>query len=1536
MKNLTVIIDGVFFQLNQTGIARVWKSLLEEWVINGFSKYIIVLDRTGTAPKIHGVKYRIVPSYNYNNTDADRAMLQQVCNEEDADLFISSYYTTPITTSSVFMAHDMIPELLGWNLENPMWQEKHYGIKHASAYIAVSENTAKDLVKCFPHISLDSIIIAKNGVNHKIFSPISQENINLFKAKYGITKPYFLLVGAGSPNKNVILFFQAFSQLYNSNGFEIILTGSSSILTSDFRKYTWGSIVHNIQLSDEELATAYSGAVALVYSSIYEGFGMPLIEAMACGCPVITCPNSSIPEVAGEAAIYVNDDDVHGLANALCEVQKPSVRQSLITAGLAQAKKFSWSTMANTVSAALIDASILHLNLNEINLIIFPDWSQLEELISLDLERVIKALAEYSNEQKITLIIDTSDISGEDAAILLSSVTMNLLMQEDLDVNEGLEISLLGFLSNVQWTALLCRVTARIILSHENKQAVANWRQILKNEIESNRLIEEVTIDIFIKNYQLTNKLNDLVDKYQQDNISQYDLDQLRLLRKQIAELLLNIEKNQIEKLYKTKYGEAYQTLLNSGMKHEPLTELEQNFIAEVLVKVAKGFDESNAVQYLLVAMLYYRPHQLPLVSDLTQIPNWLLSDYLEFTLKSPLYFQEIDEVDNYYQYMKKWVNYLHTNIIHNSESDFWQYTAEYFTKMANFIPLYFNKENLKDIYIKRADIIETYLQKCATATIVDYYFPERPPERKKIKLGILASHFLPQTETFAALSVYKYLNRDLFEVILFTLHTNNHRLERYCFGHADSIIKLPTDLVTQVQAIREVDLDILFIATNITAVTHQITLLSLHRLARIQIVDANSPVTTGMRHIDYYISSKLSEIEENAQQHYTEKLITLDCPPQCFDFATEEQILATKNIYRESLGINKNAVVYASGANYYKIIPEQEVTWAKIIANVPNSVLLLYPFNPNWSSSYPCTAFRKRIVNTFAKYGLSEDRLLILEPAANRADVKERLKLSDIYLDSYPYSGMTSLIDPLEIALPTVVRETEPSRSRKGASLLRELGIFDLITNHEEAYIKLAIALGTNPELRQQKSTEIKEKMKVNPSFIDNRSYSAKIGSLFQKSFNNYFAANMSQNLCLRDINLIIFPDWSQSEELIGLELEQVIKTIASHPDNEKTTLLININNVNVDDVKLFLSAVTMNLLMQENLDVTEKLEISLLENMTDIQWKALLPHIYARIILEHEAKEASIQILVNKLLSYQIDSLNKQLHIISTQEKYINEELFRNLVTYNIKQIPISLPCDHALPQYQNRFRLYDKFIGVVAKYLPNSQDFIIDIGANVGDTTALLLQYCLNPILCIEADKEFFDIMEYNLSKYKQRTILLNSFISGNDYENIELVKSKGTVRAVVNENKVVKSDSLKIIINNINLGKCILFKTDTDGFDYEILLSSIDIIEEHRPILYWENEISSLKDIESAKKLLNKLSKINYEKYIIMDNFGNPLFYGCSSLFVEQINEYLLNNVHTENNTFYYTDIIAFPDKYSYLISPIISEYNHFIKSSEVYP
>jgi glycosyltransferase involved in cell wall biosynthesis len=472
----TILVDGVFFQLYSTGIARVWKSLLEEWAKTEFSDHIIVLDRAGTAPRIPGINYRKIPEYDYGDTDRDRAILQYVCDEECADLFISSYYTTPLHTPSVFMAYDMIPEVMDWNLSQPMWQEKQRAIQQASSFIAISEHTAKDLRQCCSEITPASVTVAHCGVSAK-FVPTPPELVNLFKNKYGINKPYFILVGAASGYKNSPLFFQAFQQLATRNGFDIVCTGNGGELAPESRNCTVGSTVHMLRLSDEELAMAYSGAIALVYPSKYEGFGMPIAEAMACGCPVITCPNSSIPEVAGDAAIYVNDDDIDGMAVALCEVQKPQIRSTLITKGLIQAQQFSWTKMAEIVRSVLIDRTIESLQLQSQNLIILPDWSVEEETLGEELGEIFYQLAQQTNIEGMTILIDTSNASDlEEANLLFSSVAMNLMISTDLDITEHLVVSLMGQLSPIQREAVVTKLTAKISLDCENSDAIERWK----------------------------------------------------------------------------------------------------------------------------------------------------------------------------------------------------------------------------------------------------------------------------------------------------------------------------------------------------------------------------------------------------------------------------------------------------------------------------------------------------------------------------------------------------------------------------------------------------------------------------------------------------------------------------------------------------------------------------------------------------------------------------------------------------------------------------------------------------------------------------------------------------------------------------------------------------------------------------------------------------------------------------------------------------------------------------------------------------
>ncbi|MBD2610738.1 MAG: glycosyltransferase [Nostoc sp. ZfuVER08] len=706
-------------------------------------------------------------------------------------------------------------------------------------------------------------------------------------------------------------------------------------------------------------------------------------------------------------------------------------------------------------------------------------------------------------------------------------------------------------------------------------------------------------------------------------------------LKKRLVDWWLNLTEENLT----SQYNQTYITnLLKSSIKDENLSLAETIIQKELITQMNTKFDDTKAIQYLLASMLYCYPYQLPLEYNLTNIPNWLLNDYLKFTFEHPCLFKEIGEVNKSAQYLERWVNYLHNNIFNQPHSEFWQTAAMVFTKQISFIPLYLAQVNFKYLCIKRAEIMEFTL-KCQGYEI-DYDFPQRMPGRNKIRLGILTESFDLRPETFTTLPIYKHLNRDIFEIVIYSFWSNGHRLERYCSGHADAGIQLPADLENQIKTIRDDDLDILYIADNITVKTTQISFMALHRLARVQVADINSLVTTGIRNIDYYISGELSESERSATQHYTEKLITLSGSGICWDFATEAQGMMTTNISRESIGIDENDIVYICGSGADTILPEVEATWAKIIASVPNSKLVLYPFNLKFSSSYPFQAFKQRLAATFEKYNLAEDRVIILEPIQNRAELKACLKLADIYLDAYPCSDKTSLIAALEIGLPTVVMAGDTADSKVSSSLLQEIKVFDLIADTEESYIQLAIILGTKPEFHEDKKNQIYKQMQLLPRFLDSRSHSADIEVLLQKFFLENQDQYLNENLNLRDTNLIIFPDWNQPEDLVCEELAKLIKILAIQPESQKMTLLIYVSNVNTDYVELLLSTATMNLLMEEELDISETIEISLILPLADIQWKVLLSSISGRIILEHEDKEAIAELPLENLQFFKLDN--------------------------------------------------------------------------------------------------------------------------------------------------------------------------------------------------------------------------------------------------------------------------------------------------------
>ncbi len=223
------------------------------------------------------------------------------------------------------------------------------GIRKAMRIIAVSQSTKDDLMHCLG-IPDERISVVYEGIDHSLFRPVSQRIYN---------RPYILFVGTEHPRKNFTTLLKALSQLKSEPRFKklkLVKVGTAGGQEADFRSQTMG-VVESLGLVDEviftgfvpeaDLPTYYSGAEAFVLPTLYEGFGFPVLEAMACGCPVVTSDTSSLPEVVGEAGIMVNPYDTDRLTQAMRQVLTDSeLRNNMIRKGLEQSKRFSWEKAA--------------------------------------------------------------------------------------------------------------------------------------------------------------------------------------------------------------------------------------------------------------------------------------------------------------------------------------------------------------------------------------------------------------------------------------------------------------------------------------------------------------------------------------------------------------------------------------------------------------------------------------------------------------------------------------------------------------------------------------------------------------------------------------------------------------------------------------------------------------------------------------------------------------------------------------------------------------------------------------------------------------------------------------------------------------------------------------------------------------------------------------------------------------------------------------------------------------------------------------
>jgi len=275
------------------------------------------------------------------------------------DLFLSpdGYLSLKAKVNSLPVIHDInfehYPKSLPWIYS---WYYRHYFPKYAvkaKRIATVSRFSKSDIAKTYS-IADEKIDVVFNGVNEG-FKPLDEHAIHSTRKKYSGGTPYFLFTGAIHERKNIENLLRAYDEFRknNSSNIKLILAGNKKWWTSSmeetFSDMRFNSdVVFTGRVSDEELHLLTGSALALVYVSRFEGFGIPVLEAMKSHVPVIASNVSALPEICGDAALLVEPDSVSSIADAIKTISSDEQkRKSLIEKGKLRCEIFSWDKTAN-------------------------------------------------------------------------------------------------------------------------------------------------------------------------------------------------------------------------------------------------------------------------------------------------------------------------------------------------------------------------------------------------------------------------------------------------------------------------------------------------------------------------------------------------------------------------------------------------------------------------------------------------------------------------------------------------------------------------------------------------------------------------------------------------------------------------------------------------------------------------------------------------------------------------------------------------------------------------------------------------------------------------------------------------------------------------------------------------------------------------------------------------------------------------------------------------------------------------------------
>ena len=352
-------------KLHDFGIGTYIRNLLRQLARQDRQTEYVVLARPADCEALAtlGENFRAVPETAGNYSIAEQIRVPLALRREGVTLFHAPHYVLPplVMCRSVVTIHDCIHLMFPQYLPNRIaltYARVSIGLasRRATRVLTVSESSKRDILR-FVDIPAEKIDVIYNAYDERFGVEPREEDVARVRERYQLHDPFVLYAGTVKPHKNVERLIEAFDLVrkHGLDDLKLVLIGDEISKYAALRRAVHSHQLHKYvrflgYLPEETLAVMYRLASVFVFPSLYEGFGLPPLEAMASGTPVVTSNVSSLPEVAGDAAVLVDPYDSTSIAGGIERVLgDDALRRNLREKGLARAKQFSWDTSVRRV-----------------------------------------------------------------------------------------------------------------------------------------------------------------------------------------------------------------------------------------------------------------------------------------------------------------------------------------------------------------------------------------------------------------------------------------------------------------------------------------------------------------------------------------------------------------------------------------------------------------------------------------------------------------------------------------------------------------------------------------------------------------------------------------------------------------------------------------------------------------------------------------------------------------------------------------------------------------------------------------------------------------------------------------------------------------------------------------------------------------------------------------------------------------------------------------------------------------------------------